>query len=181
MNQFGWNLANLCTYQCKAGGGLGGRQGMGWGFDCLCWPWGRAFNWSYSPIASPQPSFGVRSSRIHFSLTSTGEKWMREERTPKDVCGEASSPRGGVIWIFLCPMWGYLTADSNKRDWDGTCVSQFPRFTHAPYRRERSGNHGAQQEQVKGVWTSLFCLQILFILACFWSVEPFKIPWYQWK
>ena len=31
----------LCTYQCKAGGG--GRQGMGWGFDCLCWPWGKAF------------------------------------------------------------------------------------------------------------------------------------------
>ena len=22
----------------------GGRQGMGWGFDCLCWTWGRAFN-----------------------------------------------------------------------------------------------------------------------------------------
>ena len=27
----------------------GGRQGMGWGFDCLCWPWGRAFDWSCSP------------------------------------------------------------------------------------------------------------------------------------
>ena len=27
----------LCTYQFKAGGG--GRQGMGWGFDCYCWPW----------------------------------------------------------------------------------------------------------------------------------------------
>ena len=25
-------IHNLCTYQCKAGGG-GGRQGMGWGFD----------------------------------------------------------------------------------------------------------------------------------------------------
>ena len=22
----------------------GGRQGMGWGFDRLCWPWGRAFD-----------------------------------------------------------------------------------------------------------------------------------------
>ena len=22
------------------------RQGMGLGFDCLCWPWGRAFDWS---------------------------------------------------------------------------------------------------------------------------------------
>ena len=27
----------------------GGRQGMGWGFDCLCCPWGRAFDWSCSP------------------------------------------------------------------------------------------------------------------------------------
>ena len=25
-------------------GGGGGGQGMGWGFDCLCCPWGRAFN-----------------------------------------------------------------------------------------------------------------------------------------
>ena len=33
-------------------------------------------------VASPQTSFGVRSSRIHFSR-------MREERTPKDVCEEA--------------------------------------------------------------------------------------------
>ena len=41
---------DLCTYQCKAGGGGGwGRQGMGWGFDCLCWPWGRAFDWCCSP------------------------------------------------------------------------------------------------------------------------------------
>ena len=24
-------------------------QGMGWGFDCLCWPWDRAFDWSCSP------------------------------------------------------------------------------------------------------------------------------------
>ena len=36
-------------------------------------------------VASPQTSFRVRSSRIH----SVGEKWMRDERTPKDVCGEA--------------------------------------------------------------------------------------------
>ena len=30
----------------------------------------------------------VRLSRIHFS--SVGEKWMRDKRTPKDVCGEAT-------------------------------------------------------------------------------------------
>ena len=22
----------------------GGGQGIVWGFDCLCWPWGRAFD-----------------------------------------------------------------------------------------------------------------------------------------
>ena len=39
-------------------------------------------------LASPQTSFGVRLSRI--------QKWMRDKRTPKDVCGEASrgSSRG---------------------------------------------------------------------------------------
>ena len=30
----------LCTYQCHTcGGGGGQRQVMGWGFDCLGWPW----------------------------------------------------------------------------------------------------------------------------------------------
>ena len=24
--------------------GWWGGQGMGWGFDCLCWPWDRAFD-----------------------------------------------------------------------------------------------------------------------------------------
>ena len=38
-------------------------------------------------VAPPQTSLAVRSSRIHFSLW--GEKWMRDERTLKDVCREA--------------------------------------------------------------------------------------------
>ena len=29
--------------------GAGGKKGMGWGFGCLCWPWGRAFDWPCSP------------------------------------------------------------------------------------------------------------------------------------
>ena len=40
-------------------------------------------------VASPQTSFGDRLSRIHFS--PTGEKWMRDKRAPKEVCGEAST------------------------------------------------------------------------------------------
>ena len=42
-------------------------------------------------IASPQTSFGVRLSRIHFSPT-VGEKWMGDKLTPKDICGEARLP-----------------------------------------------------------------------------------------
>ena len=35
------------------------------------------------------------------------------------------SPRGGDIWIFLRPTSRYLTADSDKKDWDRTYVSRF--------------------------------------------------------
>ena len=42
-----------------------------------------------------------------------------------------------------------------------------PRFTHAPYGLERSGNHGGQRTQAKAEWISLFSIQILFVLACF--------------
>ena len=56
-----------------------------------------------------------------------------------------------------------------------------PRFTHVTYGLERSGNHGGQLEQVKAGWISLFCPQILFVLACFSSIEPLKILWYQNK
>ena len=38
----------------------------------------------FSTLASPQTSFGVRLSRIHFL-------WMRDKRTPKDVYVEAIS------------------------------------------------------------------------------------------
>ena len=43
-------------------------------------------------LASPQTSFG--------------EKWMRDERTPKDVCGEATAPGRGTLEISG---WGCAT------------------------------------------------------------------------
>ena len=52
-------------------------------------------------IASPQTSFEVRSSRIHFFPTDAGEKWMRDERTPKDVCGEANRLMTCVFCVSL--------------------------------------------------------------------------------
>ena len=60
-----------------------------WGLSELTMRWPlrkRCLNASMF-LASPQTSFGVRLSRIHFSV---GEKWMRDKRTPKDVCGEAT-------------------------------------------------------------------------------------------
>ena len=76
---------------------------------------------SPSLLASPQTSFGVRLSRIH--------KWMRDKRTPKDVCGEATSlqtfclivrkylntQKGGLFWS-LCQLriWQVLLISNNK-------------------------------------------------------------------
>ena len=43
------------------------------------------------PLASPQTSVGVRLSRI--------EKWMRDNRTPTDACGEAKYP--SAVWLCM--------------------------------------------------------------------------------
>ena len=45
---------------------------------------------SYPYPASPQTSFGVRSSFLPHGRRPWGKKRMRDERTPKDVCGEAN-------------------------------------------------------------------------------------------
>ena len=67
-------------------------------------------------VASPQTSVGVRLSRIHFSPTSVGvrlsrihfspvgEKWMRDNRTPTDVCGEAIVV-GYLLIIYDLQVW----------------------------------------------------------------------------
>ena len=94
------------------------------------------------------------------------------------------SPRGGDICIFPRPMWGYLTADSDERDRDRTYVSRFQasRMSLTVWKDlEIMEASGGQREQAKGEWISLFCLQSLFVLACFWLIEHFKILWYQSK
>ena len=53
--------------------------------------------------------------------------------------------RGG---IFDCRL-------GRKRLIPNTCFPP-PRFTHAPYGLETSGNHGGQREQAKAEWISLF-------------------------
>ena len=57
--------------------------------------------WSWRAIASPQTSFGVRSSRIHSSPRTVGKKWIRDERSPKNVCG--GSWRARAIFSLSYP------------------------------------------------------------------------------
>ena len=77
----------------------------------------------------------------------------------------------GFDW-FRRP-WGrrYLNLSSpdveiQKRLRPNICFP-LPRFTHAPYGLERSGNHGGPREQAKAGWISPFCLQISFVFAYF--------------
>ena len=54
----------------------GGRQGMGWGFDCLCWPWGRAFDWSCSPRGGDIWIF-LRPTWRYLTADSDEKDWDR--------------------------------------------------------------------------------------------------------
>ena len=61
---------------------------MWWGFDCLCWPWGRAFDWPCSP----------GGGNIWIFLCQPWDIWQR------------CAARGGEIWLHLtgmiCPWAG---------------------------------------------------------------------------
>ena len=118
------------------GGGGGGGQGMGWGFDCLCWPWGRAFDWS-------------------------------------------CSPGGGNIWILLRPTWGYLTADSEERDWDRAYVSRF-HASRMHYRSGKSGKSWRPLTRASERWVDFTVLSSNFV--CFsvflfsWTLKDTRVP-----
>ena len=87
----------LCTYQCHAcgGGGGGERQGMGWGFDCLGWPWGRAFDWSCSPRGGDIWIF-LRPTWRYLTADSD-EKTETEHMFPASTL-HACAVRSGKIW-----------------------------------------------------------------------------------
>ena len=57
-------VESLMLYAPINGLPAGRRQGMGWGFDCLCWPWGRAFDWSCSPRGGDIWTFFARRGDI---------------------------------------------------------------------------------------------------------------------
>ena len=148
MRIFGMESYNICPFRyglglcivhlsmlCRRGWG---RQGMEWGFDCLCWPWGRAFDWS-------------------------------------------CSPRGGDISIFLRPTWRYLTTDSDKKDWDRTYVSHShsSRMRHTVWKDLEIMEANKSKRKLGGF--HCFVSKCSFVLACFWSIEPLKILWFQSK
>ena len=78
-------------------GGGGGRQGMGWGVDCLCWIWGRPFNiclilfsqvWGYLNLSLPD---------VEIFDCRLGQKRLR-----LNICFPlphfTHAPRSGKIW-----------------------------------------------------------------------------------
>ena len=87
-------------------------------------------------------------------------------------------PWEGIFESFFARR-GYIWLPTRTKKTETEHVSPLPRFTHAPYGLGNSENHEGQREQAKAEWISLFCLQISFVLACFWSIEPLKILWYQ--
>ena len=149
------------------------------------------------PLFRPHPG-GFDSARVPTprNLPSKAKQMLIPGGQPG---GGGEAGHGVGIWLSLLAIWlilfsqgrGYLNLSlpdveifdcrlGRKRLRPNICFP-LPRFTHAPYGLERSGNHGGQREQAKAGWISLFCLQISFVLACFWSIEPLKILWYQSK
>ena len=78
----------------------GGRQGMGWGFDCLCWSWGRAFDQSCSPGGGDiwiflRPTSHRRADRFDCRL---GRKRLRPNICFPTSTLHARDVRSGKIW-----------------------------------------------------------------------------------
>ena len=82
------------------GKGRGERQGVGWGFDCLCWPWGRAFDQSYSPGGGDiwiflRPTWDRRGDGFDCRL---GKKRLRPNICFPTSTLHARDVRSGKIW-----------------------------------------------------------------------------------
>ena len=91
------------------------------------------------------------------------------------------SPRIGDIWIFLRPTWRYLTADSDEKDWDRTYVSHShtSRMRRTVWKDLEIMEANKSKRKLGGF--HCFVFKFSFVLACFWSIEPLKILWFQSK
>ena len=120
-------------------------------------------------------SIDYSSSVIWISQkTSLRASW--EQNSPARLQNAAYS--GFPLSLMHLHIW--LLTQTKKTETKHNCFP-IPCVTHAPYSQERCGNHAGQRERAKVGWIWLCCLQILFVLACFWSIEPLKILWYQSK
>ena len=59
----------------------GMTEGIGWGFDCLCCPWGRAFDWSCSPGGGDIWIF-LRPTWRYLTADSDEKDWHRTYVSP---------------------------------------------------------------------------------------------------
>ena len=73
----------------------GGRQGMRWGFHCLCWPSGRAFDWSCSPRGGDIWIF-LRQTWRYLAANSDENDWDRTYVSTSKL--HACAVRAGKIW-----------------------------------------------------------------------------------
>ena len=87
----------------------GGKQCMGWGFDCL-WPWGRAFEWSCSPRGGDIWTFLRPTWRY---LTADSDEKKKGDRTY--VSRFHASRMRRTVWKDL----EIMEANENKRKLSG--------------------------------------------------------------
>ena len=109
-----------------ARGGGGGEAGHGVGFDCLCWPWGRALDWSCSPRGGDIWIF-LRPTRRYLTADSDEKDWDHSRPQSPSFLGHVVGKRLQI-------------KSSGSGDENGlrpNICFPLPRFTHAPYGLER--------------------------------------------
>ena len=95
------------SMSCRRGGG--GETGHGWGFDCPCWPWGRAFDGSCSPRGGDIWIF-LRLMWRYLTADSNEKDWARTY-----VSRFHASRMRRTVWKDL----EIMEANGNKRKLSG--------------------------------------------------------------
>ena len=71
---------------------------MGWGSDCLCWPWGRAFDWSCSPRGGDIWIF-LRPTWRYLTADSDEKDW---DRTYVSLTFFVPFTKNGIFRLTKC-------------------------------------------------------------------------------
>ena len=121
-------------------------------------------------IRKERPSFSQTLKKLNFNAPINIMPAGREGRAWGGDLIVVVGPGVGHLSDLVLPGEGIFESFFARRgDWrlgrkrlrPNICFP-LPRFTHAPYGLERSGNHGGQREQAEAQWISLFCLQISY-------------------